>query len=735
MEVPTSLSFKEAYWFVNIRRIDYHLDIFKKYLAQINFAEVFEETDPNEAYRKFLSIFVMIFDLCVPLERIKVSHQRKPNWKSKGIQKSSRNKRSMYLKLQKNKRKKATHHSYRNYCRTLKKVIRTSKIISNDRFINDSGNKPKATWALIKQHTSLTNSIPKMITEISLKEKTFTDPCDIAEAFNDYFVNQNVIGSTYNTHKVTSKGISNSIFLAPVDSNEIRKIVAALRNKKSSGYDNIPMSAIKSCIHYIAEPLAHIINLTLETGIFPEQLKKALIKPLYKKGTKIDIENYRPIALLPNFSKIFEKVIYNRLTTYLNKNNILSPSQFGFQKAKSTSLAVFKIFQQIWDLINEKKCCVSLLLDMSKAFDCVVHDILLQQLEHIGVRGNALQLFKSYLCSREQAVVIDKYDKTTKTFEHIQSGYEKVVLGVPQGSVLGPLLFLIYLNDLPLQMDEPCVMFADDATVLFSSDKGNTNLNNNINCALSKITQWLLTLNLKVNLGKTKIIQFKNYKSEPLLLSVSKAGTEIEEVSSANFLGVKIDSHLNWKSHIDQLNKKISSGCYALSILSGACSETVVKTAYYGSVYPLLTYGVIYWGNSVDVNSTFILQKKCIRAIYRMRTEESLRYVFKEKRFLTLTGIYILELCLFVKNQLGYFSKMSSLKCNIRQQYKYNLQMPRVNNSIYKKCTYVMAIRIFNHLPIAIKALEGVTFKRKLKNWLLERVFYNLNEFYNDYYF
>jgi hypothetical protein len=368
---------------------------------------------------------------------------------------------------------------------------------------------------------------------------------------------------------------------------------------------------------------------------------------------------------------------------------------------------------------------------MSKAFDCVVHEIVLLQLERYGIRGVAQTLFKSYLCNRQQATIIKTYNRDTKTVEQIQSDFDTVKLGVPQGSVIGPLLFLIYINELPDVVDELCVLFADDATILFSGKYSPTELQSKINSTLITAVQWLQSVNLTVNLKKTKITQFRNYVTTPLPLIIDYS-TEIQEVDSFNFLGVSIDPHLNWKSQIEKINKKISSGCYALSILSETCSESVVVNAYFGSVYPLLTYGIIYWGNSINVQSTFVLQKKCLRTIYRMDARQTLRNVFKEKRFLTLTGLYLLELCIFVKTHSYYFVKKSSLRGNLRPQYQFDLVLPKVNNSMYKRSAYITAIKVFNHLPAYLKKLEGKEFKTKLKNWLLDKVFYNINEFYNS---
>lgn len=226
-------------------------------------------------------------------------------------------------------------------------------------------------------------------------------------------------------------------------------------------------------------------------------------------------------------------------------------------------------------------------------------------------------------------------------------------------------------------------------------------------------------------------MQFRNYKQTPVHLNVMESGISIEEVDNINFLGVTIDPHLTWKHHIEKMNNKISSQCYALSLLSQTCSENIVISAYYANVYSLLTYGIIYWGNSVEVQTTFVLQKKCLRTIYRMHSRLSLRNVFKEKGFLTLTCIYILELCNFVKNNKKYFTNLASLRDNLRSQYKYNLKLPLVKNKMYDKSTYISDIRVFNHLPDALKMLDGITFKRHLKKWLVKKGFYSMKEFFD----
>lgn len=383
--------------------------------------------------------------------------------------------------------------------------------------------------------------------------------------------------------------------------------------------------------------------------------------------------------------------------------------------------------------MNKKKSCVGMFLDMSKAFDCVIHKTLLYQLDKLGIRGITLKLLESYLKNRDQYTVIDSFDKLSKTFKEVKSDPREMLLGLPQGSILGPLLFLVYVNELPNITNNLCVMFADDATIFIPNNQNdNIKFEKEIIKTLNETIFFLKSLNLTVNLSKTKVIQFRNYKTNQIKLNItSDCKSIVEIVDDINFLGVNIDSHLNWKLHITKINNKISSYCYALSILAETSSVDVARAAYFGQVYPLLTYGVIFWGNSVNVKSTFILQKKCLRTIYSMYSDETLRNVFREKGYLTLTGIYVLEMAVFIKSNIQYFELKSTNKCNLRKRYAYDLSLPNINNALYHKSAYITGIQIFNHLPTDQKASVNLScFKMKLKRWLIDKAFYSLTEYF-----
>lgn len=268
--------------------------------------------------------------------------------------------------------------------------------------------------------------------------------------------------------------------------------------------------------------------------------------------------------------------------------------------------------------------------------------------------------------------------------------------------------------------DHPCVMFADDATIFITDNKlDGSNICNELCSTLRIVINWLASLHLRVNLDKTKCIQFSKNKQATQDLNINIDSKRIEQVNSTN-----------WKLHTEKINKKIASSCYAISILIKVTSVEVAKQAYYGNVYPQLTYGVIFWGNSVNVQSTFILQKRCLRLIFNVKTRESLRPVFKRHRMLTLTCIYILEICLFIRQRKDLFIKKCDSKENLRSQYQYDLCTVRPTSYILKKSTYATGIKIYNKLPANIKLLDGSKFKRNLKDWLICKCFYDLNEYF-----
>ncbi|CAK1598183.1 unnamed protein product [Parnassius mnemosyne] len=504
LKIYVNKSRQTKYWRKTIRDTsNENINKFNKYLQQLSFSDVYSTDDPNNAYDSFIDLFLLLYILCFPFKSVIVRSEKSIKWVSRGIRICS--KRQRHLLWQ--KRLKPTYENKNNfytYSRRFKKIIKLTQKAQNNHLIQNSKNKSKKSWQII--NNSKKNTEP--ISQIKKDNLLITNPKEIAESFNNFFIDQitdipktvsdNIKKINYNPH---------SIFITPTVPQDIIRIIQSLKNKKSFGYDGISTQVIKSVCNSISGPLSHIINVSILAGMFPERLKTVIVKPLYKKNNKEDMSNYRPIALLPVFSKVMEKVIYESIYAFLAKFNILCDEQNGFRKNKNVNMAGYDLLKRVMASVDTRTPICAIYTDMSKAFDYVNHDILLQKLNAYGIRGNILNLIKSYLIGRKQcteiASICNKYKRECKYV----SSYREIKFGVPQGSVLGPLLFLLYINDLPSQIHHPMVLFADESTALIKC-LNKDSYESDINTTIKTIINWLNYNNLLINIKKTKIMHF-----------------------------------------------------------------------------------------------------------------------------------------------------------------------------------------------------------------------------------
>ena len=300
-------------------------------------------------------------------------------------------------------------------------------------------------------------------------------------------------------------GFTDSLFLEPVTLDEIMKIVSSLK-ETATGYDDISAMFPKMSAEYICNSLAHICNLSF-SGVFPDSLNIANVIPLFKSDDPMCFNNYRPVSLLSNLSKVFEILMFNRLMNFLEKFQILYENQFGFRKDCSTHMALLTLVDKLTQALENGEYVVGVFLDFSKAFDTVDHSILLEKLFHYGIRVSAYSWFQSYLSNRSQCA----------TYDGVKSSLGSIKCGVPQGSILEPLLFLLYINDLSFVCKYTFpVLFADD-TNLFISGKDVPSLSQMMTSELGKISEWLKVNRLSLNIKKRITLYFQVEKGHQML--------------------------------------------------------------------------------------------------------------------------------------------------------------------------------------------------------------------------
>lgn len=582
-----------------------------------------------------------------------------------------------------------------------KKGIVEAKKVFNSNLIESSSNKCKTAWSII--NNAKNNAVNKN-----------TAQSISPDVFNNFFVNsvkeiKNKIDepSINAVELVENHQVLNTVFkwvhITPVD---IINVVIKMKNSVSLDYYGMSNALMKSIIVSIAQPLAFCFNSCLIEGIFPDPLKIAKVCPIYKSGPKEEPNSYRPVSLVPVVGKIFESLICEQLVSYMDCNNLFCKSQFGFRRGRSTVQAVDCLIRGVLDAFESRSFAQATFCDLSRAFDCIDHRMLLEKLLHYGVHGLELDFFQSYLSNRTQLV----------SFKSKNSSVLPVDFGVPQGSILGPLLFLIAVNDLPFNVNANCFMYADDTTFLNVNNDFNV-LNTLVSNTLEEASSWFRANGLLLNDAKTKQLTFS---LRPI--------PEGEVSEPIKFLGIFVDRHLSWASHVDYISARLSKAIYLFRRLKDIVTCDFLRSAYFAFFQSIISYGLVLWGNSSRIEDILILQKKVVRVMANSDRLAHCKPLFVDLKILTVINLYIFEIVKYMINDLPNLTLRSNVHSyKTRNMNCVNYEYCRLSKSLRSHSS--VGLRIFNKVSSLINISCGRNRLDKFYDWLQLNPFYSLDEF------
>lgn len=688
-------------------------------LSRISWDRVYLSENTESATKHFISIILNAINDCTTFKRNRRKNSKKTPWITNALVKSVHTKNLMFKNLQKDPNNVQLQIQYKNYKNRLTALIKKTKNQYYSDKIKNNISDSKNLWKVVQE---ITKAKTKTTDIQSIKNEEGLVLSDKKEISNEFIKTFTKMGKTlaskikrdanYNEKKFISP---NSFFLRPTDSLEIKKIITELSNNKSAGIDHLRAETLKLISNYIIEPFAFIINKCMETGVWPSAFKESLIIPIYKSGNTSYVQNYRPISLITNLTKVFEKVIKMRLNSYIKKFNLISEKQFGFKENVSAQDAILELTTKIYSALDKNKPCLCAFIDLSKAFDTVSHDLLLQTLEDIGIRDKCLDLFASYLNNRIQCARVNGVLSESLVIEY----------GVPQGTVLGPLLFSIYVNGLFLTESRgDIITFADDTAIFYKANSWEE-LKSIAETDISNIKKWFDNKLLTINFEKTFYLPFSCNKTklpsfQQLNITTSEDQFAILPKAEIKYLGIIIDHHLKWNAHISYIIKKLQFLLHRFKCLQKILNVFQMKNIYHALIESHLNYGIIGWGGVAKTHliSLESIQKKFLKIMLSKNLQYPSDLLYKEAQIFDLRQLFYFHLNIKQHNR-KHLAILRNYNYDTRQKDKY--LYPLMSKTIGQRSYEFLAPKLYNTVPKDIRNVRKIhLFKKKLKQYMLQ---------------
>ena len=701
---------KHSHSYVDIRSFKkFDKDAFLYDLSKVSFNPVYQYIDPEKALDIWYSLFLPVLDKHAPIRKKRVRQKEIPAHITQDIKNLMRErdkakqqfgKKDCRYKKLRNRVSEAIKQSRKK--QTSESIERNDALVNVWRIMNDITGKSKSS------SSHQTKFSPEELNKhfLSLAQKLQTDNTSPNPSYNDLIE--------------FSDSKPRPVFKMPLLTvYEVGKIISNLQSKKSCGADNINANTLKIALPYIVESLTYVFNQCISNNVFPKRLTVAKVVPLPKVKNPSDLSDLRPISLLPVLSKPLEKHMQKHMSNYIEESDLFYQYQSGFRKNHSCQTALIRLCDSWYTAINNSELVGTVFLDLKKAFDLVDHEILLSKIRIYFKDEDTTLFLRSYLNDRAQYV----------HNEGLSSTLGKIMFGVPQGSILGPLLFCLFINDLPLclkGLDVVCDIFADDNSI-HTHDKNLDVINTNLQEGLNRINDWCIRNKMMLNPAKTKAMILatrQKHQLKPLCLNLSLGNSKIQQVEYHKVLGVIIDQKFTWEHHINHICKTIARNVYLLKLLSNYVKVEHLKIFFFAHCMSHLNYASPIWSGADEVhlkplNSLHRRAAKIMCKQENLNTDQKLKHL----GLLSLNQQHTLNTAITVFKirrdmQPQYLSQLLT-PCSSRYG-SLNYIIPRAHMDLFKRSFSFSGPSVWNSLPTSFKPINSLaSFKAAVHRYLL----------------